>query len=105
MSRFVFVLMFGLVGVATATVAHGQAYIGFVYPAGGQQGTTVPIRLGGQRLDGVHSAIVSGSGVEAKVVDYWRWLNNQEVALMRENQRVLQRELKERQKREAARRG
>jgi hypothetical protein len=99
MSRLLSVLMFAVVGVAAASVAHGQAYVGFVYPAGGQQGTTVPIRLGGQRLDGVHSAIVSGSGVEAKVVDYWRWLNNQEIGLMRENQRQLRNQLEQRRKR------
>ena len=98
MSRYLSILILALVGVLAASAAHGQAYIGFVYPAGGQQGTTVQIRLGGQRIDGVQSAVVSGTGVEAKVVDYWRWLNNQEVALMRENQRDLQRELKEQQK-------
>ena len=98
MSRYLSILILGMAGVLAASAAHGQAYIGLVYPAGGQQGTTVQVRLGGQRIDGVKDALVSGTGVEARVVDYWRWLNNQEVALMRENQRDLQRELRERQK-------
>jgi hypothetical protein len=43
-------------------------HAGYVYPAGGQQGTTVRIELGGQFLDGASTVLVSGSGVEAKVV-------------------------------------
>jgi len=46
------------------------AYIGYVYPAGGRQGTTVQVRIGGQRMDGAYGAIVSGEGVHAEIVDY-----------------------------------
>lgn len=87
----------GFIGLlATASAAHAQngAYIGFVYPAGGQQGQTFQIRLGGQRIDGVDRAIVTGEGVEAKVVKYYRKLNNQELTLMREQLRELQAEQK-----------
>ena len=49
-----------------------RPYIGFVYPAGGQQGTTFQIRLGGQDLDGVDGVLVSGTGFPAKVVEYQR---------------------------------
>ncbi len=83
--------------LATSSVASGQ-YIGFVYPAGAQQGTTTLIRLGGQRIDGVEGAIVSGDGVEAKLVDYHKWLNNQEIRLMRENLRDLRRAANARKK-------
>ncbi|MFW5693483.1 MAG: hypothetical protein ACOCWL_04645, partial [Thermoguttaceae bacterium] len=76
--------------LAMGSAASGQ-YIGFVYPAGAQRGTTTLIRLGGQRIDGVEGAIVSGDGVEAKLVDYHRWLNNQEIRLLRENLRDLRR--------------
>ncbi len=85
-----------LVPAMNSTVC-GQ-YIGFVYPAGAQQGTTTLIRLGGQRIDGVEAAVVSGSGVEAKLVDYHRYLNNQEVSLMREQIRELRRAANERRK-------
>ena len=57
--------------LTTVSLASGQTtpYIGYVYPAGGQQGTTVEVRLGGQRIDGLHSALVSGKGVSAEVAD------------------------------------
>ncbi|MBN2476516.1 MAG: pre-peptidase C-terminal domain-containing protein [Pirellulales bacterium] len=73
--------------------AHGQAtpYIGFVYPAGGQQNTTFQVKLGGQRLDNVDTAIVSGTGVQAKVVRYYRKLGAQELTLLREQLRELRR--------------
>ena len=38
-------------------------HIGFVYPAGGRQGDTFQIEIGGQYLDGVTGAYVSGGGV------------------------------------------
>ena len=65
------------------------AYIGYVYPAGGQQGSTFSIRLGGQRLDGLRDAVVSGEGVSARLVEYHRRLNNQDVQLLREQLRLL----------------
>ncbi len=71
------------------SVARGQTpYIGFAFPAGAQQGTTVQIRLGGQRIDGVSDAIVSGTGVSAKLVEYRRQLSNQEIQLLKEQLRV-----------------
>ena len=54
MSRVLWFPILGLVGLAaTASSARGQStpYVGFVYPAGGQQGTTFQVRLGGQRID------------------------------------------------------
>ena len=80
-------LILGLIGLLTITpTVHGQArpYLGFVYPAGGQQGTTFQIRVGGQNLDEVDEAIVSGKGVSARIVDYRRKLGPQELALLRE---------------------
>jgi len=74
--------------MATASSAQGQ-YIGLVYPAGGQQGTTFQVRLGGQRLSGLSGAVVTGEGVEVKLVEYRRRLSNQEVQLMREQVRGL----------------
>ena len=49
-----------------AAFAQPRPYIGYVYPAGGQQGTTARVRLGGQQLDAVDRVIVSGAGVEAE---------------------------------------
>jgi hypothetical protein len=74
----------------TAVRAQVRPYIGYTYPAGGQQGTTFQIKLGGQGLDDVHTALVTGSGVTTRVVDYYRRLNNQDIQLLREQLRELQ---------------
>ena len=64
-----------------------------VYPAGGQQGTTFQVRLGGQGLDDVNEVLVTGTGVSAKVVEYCRRLGNQEMQLLSEQLSELKREL------------
>ena len=66
-----------------------RPYIGYVYPAGGQQGTTFQVRLGGQGLDDVRAVVVSGAGLPAGWSSTDRRLNNQEIQLLREQlQRV-----------------
>jgi hypothetical protein len=88
----------GLVAMALEAHAQRGAYIAYVYPAGGQQGTTVPVRLGGQRLTGLHDVVVSGSGVTAKLVEYHRRMGNQELTLIREQLRILKKEAAQRAK-------
>ena len=56
--------------------AQRGAYIGFAYPAGGRQGTTVQIRLGGQRLTGLYGVSVSGEGVQARLVKFFGRISN-----------------------------
>jgi hypothetical protein len=90
MSKRQWLMVLGLAGLLTsAAQAQVRPYIGFVYPAGGQQGTTFPVRLGGQNLDDVREVLVSGTGVRAKVVEYSRRLNPQDMALLREQLREL----------------
>jgi len=94
MSRVQWLVVLGLAGwLAAASSARGQIrpYIGYVYPAGGQQGTTFPVKLGGQKLDGVDRVLVTGTGVSAKVVEYYRKLGAQELALLREQLAELRR--------------
>ena len=91
MSKLQWLAVLGLaVGLVTPG-ARGQTrpYIGYAYPAGGQQGTTFQIRLGGQGLDDVNAVLVSGSGVSARVVEYLRRLNNQETQLLNEQLKQL----------------
>ncbi len=80
MSRFGKLLILWL-AVASAAWAQNQ-YIGYVYPAGGQQGTTFPIRLGGQGLAHACDVVVSGEGVSARLVDYHRVMSNEELGLL-----------------------
>ena len=56
----------GAGGTGSGTAPH----IGYVYPAGGRQGTTFQVTVGGQHLAGVSRAFVSGGGVQATVVEY-----------------------------------
>ena len=78
-----------LVAAASSAWAQNQ-YIGYVYPAGGQQGTTFPIRLGGQGLVYASDVVVSGEGVSVRLVDYYRVMNNQELGLLRQQLNELQ---------------
>ncbi len=75
----------------TVSSANAQSqYIGYVYPAGGQQGTTFTIRLGGQRLLFPTAVVISGEGVTARLVAYYPNRSNQELGLLRQQLRELQ---------------
>ena len=64
--------------------------LGYVYPAGGRQGTTVQIAVGGQYLNNTSGAFVSGTGVQVRVGDYNRPLTQKEFNDLREKLRELQ---------------
>src|ERR1035438_10246636 len=78
--------------------AQNTPHLGYVYPAGGRQGTTFQVLVGGQFLVNVTNAFVSGAGVHAKVMEYNRPLNQKEFSDLRDRLKVLQ------DKRQAARR-
>ena len=73
-------------GLAQAQMAPRDPSTGYLFPAGGQQGTVVEVMVGGQGLVGARVAYVSGQGVSARVVQYLR-------PLSRDQQRELQRRL------------
>lgn len=50
-------------------------HIGYVYPAGGQQGSVFEVTLGGQHLDNPHTAYITGNGVDAEIIEHIRPLN------------------------------
>ena len=58
-------------------------HVGYLYPAGGQQGTVFEITAGGQYLNGVNNVYVSGEGVRASVIQYARPLNNKQLQALR----------------------
>jgi hypothetical protein len=91
--RSFFTLMFLAVLVLFTSAAHAQVrpYIGYTYPAGGRQGTVFEIKLGGQNLDNVDQVLITGTGVTAKVTNYYRRLNNQELQLLNEQLKALKR--------------
>ncbi len=62
----------------------GAPHLGYVYPAGGRQGTTFQVKIGGRSLDGVTDVAISGSGLEAKVVAQDKPLPQQQINSLRE---------------------
>jgi len=82
-------LRFAILGVAilladASSVRAQSQYIGYVYPAGGQQGTTFPIKMGGQGLMYASDLVVSGEGVSARLIDYYPVMSNEELTLLRQ---------------------
>lgn len=59
------------------------AHIGYVYPAGGQQGATFEAIVGGQFLTGVNAIDVSGGGVQAKIVELIQPISGKEINNLR----------------------
>lgn len=81
--QWIAALGFGLLAAASPGWAQ-RPYIGFVYPAGGQQGTVFQVKLGGQGLAGVEGAVITGPGVATRIVEYNQKIGPQEVTLLRE---------------------
>jgi len=73
-----------LLTIATCIHAQQQPRLGYIYPAGGQQGTTFEVTIGGQYLDGVDKVITSGEGMEATIVEHDKPLNVRQVNDIRE---------------------
>ena len=71
-------------------LAQNVPHAAYVFPAGGQQGTTVQVALGGQFLPNVTDVFVSGSGIEAKVADYIRPMNAMQATQLRDRMQELQ---------------
>lgn len=93
MCRFGVRWMAGIAAVAGATVAvRAQApmpRIGYVYPAGGRQGTKFSVTVGGQNLQGAAGARISGEGVEARVLEYQKPMTPQQFNALREKLKEL----------------
>jgi len=68
-------------------------HIGFAYPAGGQQGTTFKVKLGGRFLTGASGVLVSGRGVTADVSEFDPLVAGQKLTDMRDKAQALQQEL------------
>ena len=74
--------LYGLVILSAASLASawGQSgpRLGYVYPAGGQQGIVVRVAVGGQLLGGAEDVYIAGEGVRGRVVEYVRPLSEGE---------------------------
>jgi hypothetical protein len=76
---------------ATAFAQQQQVppHIGFVYPAGGRQGTTFEVTLGGQNVGGAYEVYLSGAGVQATVAQYAKPLTPAQANTLREQMQQL----------------
>ena len=64
--------------------------VGYIYPAGGRQGSSFEVTIGGQFLKGVSGVYVSGKGVEAEFIKYIKPLTKKQVNELRKKFRDLQ---------------
>ncbi len=81
-----------LLGFASVATAQREPHIGYVYPAGGRRGDTLQVVVGGQYLDGVTDALVTGDGVEAVVIEHVKPLTQRQASELRTKLRELQKE-------------
>lgn len=72
-----FVLFLVVGSVASAQIAKPNgAKIGYVYPAGGQRGSTFDVFVGGRQISRAVGAAFSGGGISVKVLDTFPWPRN-----------------------------
>lgn len=84
----ILILMLGL--LLPRLHAQNAPHIGYVYPAGGQQGRSFAVTVGGQFLDGATNAHLSGAGIEARVVEHLKPLTPIQANALREQAKELQ---------------
>ena len=67
--KHIVVFLFVFSGIPVVALAQQSApKIGYAYPAGGCQGTTIEVLLCGKQLGGVREVLVSGTGVRGRVL-------------------------------------
>ena len=64
-------------------------HVGYVYPAGGRQGATFEVTVGGQFLDGVSGAFISGAGVQTSVIGHTKPMTAAQFNKLRDQLREL----------------
>ncbi|MCX8035679.1 MAG: PPC domain-containing protein [Candidatus Sumerlaeia bacterium] len=74
--RFLLVVFFAISCIAWSQTAQRTPRLGYLYPAGGRQGTTFQVIVGGQYLPGPTKVHITGEGVSAKVIQYYRPIGN-----------------------------
>ncbi len=79
-----------VLAIVSSAGAQNAPHLGYVYPAGGRQGTTFQVTVGGQFLVNVTNAFVSGASVQTKVIEYNRPLNQKEFNDLRDRLKALQ---------------
>ena len=77
-----------------APAARGQApnspHAGYAYPAGGQQGTSVQVAVGGRFLEGASGAVFTARGLRAEIAGHDKPLNPRELTELRDKLQEMQ---------------
>ncbi len=60
----------------TVILADNTAKVGYIYPSGGQRGTTFRVIAGGQKLNRAAGVYISGKGVRGKIIGNYRLRHN-----------------------------
>jgi len=99
--RHLLFLPVALLALAEAAPAQNNPRIGYVYPAGGQQGAAFEVTVGGQYLDGASDVCLSGDGVEATVLKHAKPLTQRQINELREKLQEVQKRMQEERKKGA----
>lgn len=70
----------------SAQVAAKLPHVGYVFPGGGCRGTTFDVVVGGENIKEVTEAYVSGGGIKAKIVGWYRPMTQGEYVAL--NQKI-----------------
>ena len=87
-----FAITLCLAFIVPALHAQNVPHAAYVLPAGGQQGATIDVAVGGQFLQNAADVYVSGAGVEATVAGHTRPMNGNEAATLRDRMQELQKQ-------------
>jgi hypothetical protein len=87
--RFSWFLVTLFVTPSFTIFAQTRPYAGFVYPAGGQQGTSFAVKAGGQGISPVTGIELTGKGVTARVVENFKRIGPQEITLLKDQLKEL----------------
>lgn len=70
--------------VPAARAQQNAPHLAYAFPAGGQQGASFSLTVGGQFLNNTSEAYVSGSGVQATLGEYARPMNGMQATQLRD---------------------
>ncbi|MFC1596592.1 PPC domain-containing protein [Planctomycetota bacterium] len=81
-----------------AQTAPKVPHVGYVYPTGGQRNTSFEVLVGGQNIKETSELYISGSGVKAEIVNWYRPLTRGQYMGLTRNIRFTRERLEEEQK-------
>ncbi len=79
-----------LLALAPALLAQNAPHLAYVFPAGGQAGTTFQVNVGGQFLAAVTGVSISGGGITAVTAGYTRPMTGMQATELRDQAQELQ---------------